>query len=119
MEGSFTAAGFYGLEPEPLARMRADMTRAPKAWKQMIGKLAAKGLAPEREYAMKRNPKGFETVEDEEIAAALRLKSIIVRRPIAPARLADAGLVDDIAAFARDALPLLAWGWSAAVDSRE
>ena len=50
-------------------------------------------------------PRGFEEVEDAEVVAGLRLKSIIVRRPLADARLAEGGLVDDLLAFARDALP--------------
>ncbi len=118
VEGCFAAAGFYHLEPDQLARVRAGMVRAPKAWKQTLTKLDKKGLAPSSEYAMKRNPRGFEAVEDEEIAAALRLKSIIAVRPLAADRLASAALVDDLVIFAKDALPLLEWGWSAVVDER-
>src|SRR5580658_5192865 len=87
-DGCFTAAGFYQYEPEQLARTRAAMARSPKSWKQMLGRLAKAGLKPSDEYAMKRNPRGFEQVDDPELAAALRLKSIICRRPIADARLA-------------------------------
>jgi uncharacterized protein (TIGR02453 family) len=119
LDGCFTAAGFYGPEPEPLARMRAAMVRAPKAWKQMVAKLATKGLVLDADNAMRRNPKGFETVEDPDIVAALRLKSLVARRSIPEARLAEPDLVADLAAFARDALPLLEWGWSAAVDARD
>jgi uncharacterized protein (TIGR02453 family) len=118
LEGCFAAAGFYLPEPEPLARMRAAIVRTPKAWKQMIAKLAKAGLAPSAEHAMKRAPRGFEDVADAEIAQALKLKSIICSRPIETAKLRDPALVADLAAFARDALPLLEWGWSAVVDSR-
>jgi uncharacterized protein (TIGR02453 family) len=117
-DGCFTAAGFYQYEPEPLARTRAAIVRSPKSWKQMLGRLAKAGLAPSEEYATKRNPRGFGQVDDPELAAALRLKSIICRRPIPDARLADRALIADLVGFARDALPLLEWGWSAAVDSR-
>ncbi len=117
-DGCFTAAGFYNLEPDRLARFRAAMVRTPKAWKATLTKLAKVGLAPSDEFAMKRAPRGFEDVEDTEIAAALRLKSIICRRPIPEERLAAPALVGDLEAFAKDALPLLEWGWSAVVDSR-
>jgi uncharacterized protein (TIGR02453 family) len=117
-DGCFTAAGFYDPEPEALARLRGAMARAPKAWKQMLAKLDKKGLAPSDEYAMKRNPRGFEEVEDAEVAAGVRLKSIIVRRPLPDKRLAEAGLADDLLGFAKDALPLLAWGWDALTDTR-
>ena len=64
------------------------MTRAPKSWKQTLAKLDKQGLAPSDEYAMKRNPRGFEEVEDADVAAGVRLKSIIVRRPLPDKRLA-------------------------------
>ena len=117
-DGCFTAAGFYEPEPEALARLRSAMARAPKAWKQTLAKLDAKGLAPSDEYAMKRNPRGFEEIEDADAAAGVRLKSIIVRRPLPDKRLAEAELVDDLIAFAKDALPLLSWGWDALTDVR-
>ena len=116
--GCLTAAGFYDPSPDTLARLRAAMTRAPKAWRQALEKLAKRDLAPSAEYAMKRNPRGFESVEDEEIAAGLRLKSIVVTRPLADKRIIDEGLVDDLLVFAKDALPLLNWGWDAAADAR-
>jgi uncharacterized protein (TIGR02453 family) len=118
VEGCFAAAGFYDPAPETLGRLRAKMARAPKSWRQTLGRLGESGLAPSAEYALKRNPRGFETVEDEEVAAGLRLKSIVVMRPVPEKRLAEPALVDDLAAFARDALPLLAWGWDAIADAR-
>ncbi len=118
-EGCFAAAGFHQPEPEALARLRAAIVRAPKAWRAMTAKLAKGDLTLEDEDAMKRAPRGFEDIEDPQIAAAVRNRSFICSRPIAAARLAQPGLVDDIVAFARDALPLLEWGWSAVVDERE
>ncbi len=112
------AAGFYDPAPETLAKLRNAMVRAPKGWMQMTAKLAKAGLAPSQDYALKRNPRGFEGVEDEAIAAALRLKSIVVSRPIDDKRIASPGLVDDLQDFARAALPLLAWGWDAVSDAR-
>jgi uncharacterized protein (TIGR02453 family) len=117
-DGCFTAAGFYDPEPEALARLRSAMARAPKSWKQTLAKLDKQGLAPSDAYAIKRNPRGFEEVEDADVAAGLRLKSIIVRRPLPDKRLAEEGLADDLVAFAKDALPLLSWGWDALTDVR-
>lgn len=117
-EGCFAAAGFYDLEPKALANVRAAMVRDPKSWKRVIAKLDKAGLAPSTEYAMKRAPKGFEDVEDPEIAAALKLKSIICLRPIAEARLHKPDLIADLVTFAKESSPLLEWGWSAVVDER-
>jgi len=117
-DGCFSAAGFYDLDPEPLARIRAAISRAPKTWKAVLGKLAKAGLKLSDEFATKRAPRGFEIVEDQEIAATLRLKSIICRRPISIERVAAPALIGDLQVFAKDALPLLEWGWSAVVDAR-
>ena len=117
-EGCFAAAGFYDPEPEALAKLRGAMARKPKAWKAMLAKLGESGLGVSSEYAMTRNPRGFEGMEDAEIAAALRLKSIVVQRPLATARIGERGLIDDLHAFACAALPLLTWGWDAIGDSR-
>jgi uncharacterized protein (TIGR02453 family) len=117
-EGCFAAAGFYQPEPGELARLRGAIARAPNAWGAMTARLAKGGLTLSDEYAMKRAPRGFEDVADPVVAAALRNRSFICSRPIADARLAAPDLVDEVMAFARDAMPLLEWGWSAVVDAR-
>jgi uncharacterized protein (TIGR02453 family) len=117
-EGCFTAAGFYNPEPPQLANLRAAMARDPKAWKRLLAKLAKAGLAPSDEYALTRLPRGYEGTEDAELAAGLKLKSIVCLRPIAEARIATPQLIPDLVAFAKDALPLLEWGWSAVVEER-
>jgi uncharacterized protein (DUF2461 family) len=63
-------------------------------------------------------PREFADVTDPDVAAGIKKKSFIVRRPIRTARLKSAALVEDLVAFARDALPLLQWGWAAIVDER-
>jgi uncharacterized protein (TIGR02453 family) len=113
LDGCFAAAGFYDPAPEALAKLRGAMTRAPKAWKQTLAKLGKSGLAPSSDYALTRNPRGYEDVDDEAVAAGLRLKSIVVMRPVAAPRIAEPGLVEDLVGFAKDALPLLVWGWDA------
>ena len=117
-EECFFAAGFHLPEPDALARLRAAAARAPKPFKAMTKKLAKAGLALSDEGALKRAPRGFEAVDDPEIAAAIRLKSLICVRPVATRgdRLAFAGRGS--VRFARDALPLLTWGWDALADSR-
>lgn len=117
-EGCFAAMGFYHVEPAELGNLRRAILRAPKAWTRLRVALAKADLALSAEEAMKRLPKGFEAVADPELAAALKLKSYIVSRPLAPNSLSGPGLVADIARFAAQALPLLEWGWDAIVDQR-
>ncbi|MGH6798378.1 MAG: hypothetical protein ACREDI_08350, partial [Roseiarcus sp.] len=75
-------------------------------------------LSLSAEDSLKRAPRGFEAIDDPEIAAATRLKSMICLRPVAEAAISRPTLVDDFCAFARDALPLLKWGWDALADVR-
>jgi uncharacterized protein (TIGR02453 family) len=117
-EECFFAAGFYQLDPDKLARLRAATARAPKPFKAMTAKLKKAGLALSAEDSLKRAPRGFEAIDDPEVAAATRLKSMICLRPLREAAISRPALVDDFCAFARDALPLLKWGWEAIADER-
>ena len=117
-DGCFFAAGFYRPDPEQLGRLRTAAARAPKTFKQMTAKLTRAELALSDEAALKRPPRGFEDVDDPEIAKATRLKNMICRRPVTEAMIGQPTLVDDFCAFASDSLPLLEWGWNALVDSR-
>ena len=117
-EECFFAAGFYLPNPDRLARLRAGAARAPKAFKAMTAKLQKAGLALSADDSLKRAPRGFEAIDDPEIAAATRLKSMICQRPVAEAAIASPALAGDFCAFAADALPLLKWGWDALADAR-
>jgi uncharacterized protein (TIGR02453 family) len=114
----FFAAGFHLPEPDQLGRLRSAAARAPKAFKAMTAKLKKAGLRLSDEDSLKRAPRGFEAIDDPEIAAAIRLKGLICLRPVAEPAIASSRLAEDFCAFARDALPLLTWGWDALADSR-
>ncbi len=117
-EECFFAAGFYMPDPHELAKLRTAAARAPKAFKQMTAKLASTGLKLSNDDALKRPPRGFEAVDDPQIAAATRLKNFICLRPVAEAEIRKPALVSGFCAFAADSLPLLKWGWDALSDSR-
>jgi uncharacterized protein (TIGR02453 family) len=117
-EECFFAAGFYQPEPDQLQRLRAAATRAPKPFKAMLAKLNKAGLPLSVEDSLKRAPRGFEAIDDPEIAAAMRLKNMVCLRPVPEAAIASPALADDFCAFARAALPLLKWGWDAIADVR-
>jgi uncharacterized protein (TIGR02453 family) len=117
-EECFFAAGFHLPEADQLGRLRAAAARAPTPFKAMTKKLAKAGLALSDEGSLKRAPRGFEAIDDPEIAAAIRLKSLICLRPVTARAITSPALAEDLCAFARDALPLLTWGWDALADSR-
>ncbi len=114
----FAAAGFYQPAPDELAAMRRAIVRAPAAYQKMAKALDKAKVRFRETESLKRLPRGFETVAEPAIAAAVLRKSHVGSKPIDPAKLASPRLVDDLVAFARQALPLLEWGWAAIVDER-
>jgi len=114
----FAAAGFYHPEPDQLSAMRRAIVRAPKAYDKIVKTLDKAQVRLREQESLKRLPRGFETVAEPASAAAVMRKSHVGARPIDPARLASPALVDDLLAFARQALPLLEWGWAAIADKR-
>jgi uncharacterized protein (TIGR02453 family) len=117
-EECFFAAGFYQPEADQLHRLRGAAARAPKPFKAMLAKLKKAGLTLSAEDSLKRAPRGFDAIDDPEIAAAARLKSLVCVRPVSETAIVSPALAHDFCAFARDALPLLKWGWDALLDSR-
>lgn len=112
-EGCFTAAGFWRPEPDQLLALRRAIAKDTKAFRAVLTKLKKAGLALGDGNPLSRLPKGFEGVEDEQAGRAIRMRNIVVRRPIADTAMFSPGLVGEIAAFARDAEPLLRFGWDA------
>ena len=110
---SFCAVGFYGPEPDDLHALRKRLVAKPDAWaKAALGLKKAK-LELMREDALVRMPKGFEEHAGSEIADLLRLRHLVVRKPIPDARLTSPDLVRDLFEVARAGLPLLEFGWAA------
>jgi len=112
-EGCFTAAGFWHPEPPQLLALRKAVAGDPKAFGSLIAKLRKAGLTLAEGDPLTRLPKGFEQVADETAAAAVKMRNLIVRRPLAEAAMFAPDLAREVAAFARDAAPLLRFGWAA------
>jgi uncharacterized protein (TIGR02453 family) len=109
----FMACGFYGPDPKTLGRLRQGIVKAPEAWLKVESTLAQAGLALSTDGALTRAPRGFEAHADTALAPALRLKNLVVSRPLSDADMAGRALIDQSVAFAAAALPLLRFGWSA------
>jgi len=112
-EGCFLASGFYHPEREQLAALREAIYTEPQRFAAMQAELAGAKLALGTEESLTRLPRGFEEATDPAVIAALKLKSLVVRRDLATAALAGRKLIDQIIAFAEAAQPLLQFGWSA------
>ena len=112
---SFWAAGFYYPEPPALDALRQRIVGKPKQMRDTLKKLSLVGLElAEDKTALKRLPRGFEKVEEEDIQELVKQKSYVVVRDLEKALLKKpAELLAETVSFAKDAYPLLEFGWSA------
>jgi uncharacterized protein (TIGR02453 family) len=110
-EGCFFAAGFYHPEPEQLAAFRESIAKKPAKFLAMEKKLASAKLEIADREALKRNPRDYADI-DPRVEHAIRMKNFLTRRPYPESLLQDGPrMTAAVAEFARDALPLLKWGW--------
>lgn len=111
-DGSFAASGFFQPETPTLHLMRRGLAEDPAGWKKVERSLASRSLNLDREGALIRIPRDFSSAPAE-VADSLKLKSWVVRRKLTQAQLATSGLLDLLVGLARDAAPLLEFGWAA------
>lgn len=110
-DGGFFAAGYYHPEPAQLLAFRKAIAARPERFLAVEKKLEAKGLELWDREALTRNPQAFRAI-DERVAHAVRFKNFLVRRPYDDALLQNGPkLIAAVTAFAKDAMPLLQFGW--------
>ncbi len=110
-DGGFFAAGFYHPEPPQLLAFRRAIAARPQRFAALEKKLKNKRLELTDREALLRNPRDFKDVH-ERVAHAVRFKNFLVRRPYGNDLLQDgSGLLKAVTIFAKDALPLLQFGW--------
>ena len=110
---SFMAAGFYEIDKDLLARWREAMANDPKTFQTVLRTLEREGLTiSEHGEALKRMPRGYETMAQSPIAKYFRLRSFIVSETLSDADLAGARLAERVVALAKRAKPLLTYGWN-------
>jgi uncharacterized protein (DUF2461 family) len=99
-----------------LARWRREMAQHPARFTRVVAALAKRGLAidgpDEWDDSLKRMPRGFEAYAQSELAPYFRLRSFCARRTLTDRAVSTPELIDAIVAIARDAKPLLDFGWS-------
>jgi len=113
---SFLSVAFYRIEKSMLHRWRERMAARPASFARVVRALAARGLeieGPESsEDALVRMPRGFEAHAHAELAPYFRLRSFCADRKLTDGEVRTRELVDRIVKLARDAKPLLTYGWA-------
>ena len=114
-KGSFVASGFFQPEPPVMQKLRQRIAARPQEMRGIVAQLAKSGheLTPDDD-ALKRTPRGFESVEDEDVVSLLRMKSLIVKQPLSRKVTGDGdAMIAAICEFAAAVQPLLRFGWAA------
>ena len=110
---SFMAVAFYEIDKPLLQRWRQVMAAEPKRFETMMRALERNGLQlSERHEALKRMPRGFESMAESPIAKYFRQSSFTVSEDLSDSDVCSAKLVDRMVALAKRAKPLLEYGWS-------
>ncbi|MCB1386762.1 MAG: TIGR02453 family protein [Nitratireductor sp.] len=112
-ERCFIAAGFYGLEGARLKAMRQAIVDRQKAFAAIVSKLERQGYALELDSALKRHPRGFETVSGEKLSTWVRLRNQVFVEELTPEIFQSPELADRMFTLAERAMPLLDFGWKA------
>lgn len=108
---SFLAVAFYELDKPVLQRWRNAMAEDPKRFQSMLRKLERNGLKVSLEHeALKRLPRGFESMAGSPIERYFRLGSFNVGEELSDTDIGSKRLVDRIVALAKRAKPLLEYG---------
>ena len=110
LERCYAGVGWWGAGPDLLKAMREAIVKRPQEFRGMVAALRNNGLELACEGAMKRMPRGFESLSDAELAAAVRNRHFAVRHAIDPAGIHSPALADGLFDFTVRARPLLDWG---------
>jgi uncharacterized protein (TIGR02453 family) len=109
---TFLAGGFWQPDAALLRAWRARLAEAPIPFLEMTHTLDAAGLPLwHGDNTLKRMPRGYEALAETEAADYLRWKSFVVTRPVPDDVLQSPDFTETVVAMARDALPLLEYGW--------
>lgn len=107
----FLSVGFYSMESDELGAFREAIVARKDQFDASLKPLLELGYGFDRENALKRTPRGFETITDPEIVDLLRLRHLTLSRRFSEDRLAGTALLEDLCELAKAAQPFLNFGW--------
>jgi uncharacterized protein (TIGR02453 family) len=113
---SMVGAGFWHPEPLLLTRLRRAILGDPDRFVEIADALMAAGCPISSDETLTRPPRGFETAKGTPVADYVCWKSFTAHAALSDREMQSPAVVDRIVDFARLALPLLEWGWSAIED---
>jgi uncharacterized protein (TIGR02453 family) len=112
-DGCFVAAGFYDLDRPLLDAVRRAVCDGWESFSAAVQAAGRTGLSLDTADGLTRLPRGFEHVDDPALAAVVKARHLLLRRPLTRAEVGSPALADLLADSAAAALPFLTFGWDA------
>ena len=112
-DGCFVAAGFYGLERPVLDAVREAIRCEGARFTAAVAEADKAGLRLDLSDSLTRLPRGFEDVANPALAAAIKARHLILRRPLTKRDCGSAALSGAVVEAAEASLPFLRFGWDA------
>lgn len=107
----FAAAGFWQPDKDLLRGIRERIVEQPGRFRTVMQELGDRELH-EHGGVLKRLPRGFEHVEDEDVAAFIKHKAFMVTTQFEDKALVSPDFTQTLLDSAKDMRPLLDWGWA-------
>lgn len=112
-ERSYIATGFYGLSSPELAAMRRAILDRSEHLLALLARLESEGLELDFSESLKRNPRGFEKLDQEDLQKLIRLKHFTFVQELNNTLLTKPAPADALIDLTHTTLPFLEFGWAA------
>lgn len=118
-ERQFIASGFYGLEADELRGFRELILREPDTMAKLIKRMEKHGYSFGEGVPLKRNPRGFEKVEDPQLQQWIRMKGYTFVEELTPEIFSSHEVSDRMFKLGKRSADFLNFGWRAIDPVRE
>lgn len=118
-ERSFLASGFYGLEGNEMRAFRELIIREKGKFEKLTNRMEKHGYRFDLSETLKRNPRGFEVVDDVELQKLIRLKHYTFIEELDNSELLNPELIDKLFILGKRSMGFLEFGWRAIDPLRE
>ncbi|RKF08049.1 TIGR02453 family protein [Oceaniradius stylonematis] len=112
-ERSFIASGFYGLDGPQLRAFRDLIVRESDAMRRLVKAMEKHGFTLDMSESLKRTPRGFDDIDDDDVIAWLRLKHFTFIDEIDNGIVPTPELADRMVRLGSLSVPFLDFGWRA------
>jgi len=118
-ERCFIASGFYALTGEEMRAFRQRIINQSAEFGKLVKAMDRKGYRYDLSETLKRNPRGFEALEDSQLQQWVRLKNHTFIEDVEQADMLKPEFADRLFKLGKASVPFLNFGWRAIDPLRE